>query len=216
MTQSSWNGWEVTWDRGAQVTVRSRPGGDVGYSFPAIVLGDTSDAVALFQPAGTVCKRRCGPRGGPTGRGLLTWGGSYEDVVFERSTIHLHVCGDPFWVIRAWNGIEYVGWYINLAAPWRRTAIGFDTVDQILDIVVADDLSGWRWKDEAELRWAIERGKLSAEEAGAVRKAGYEAITRMNSGTAPFIADWSGMVPDPRWPIPILPAGWDRADVSMP
>jgi hypothetical protein len=33
-----------------------------------------------------------------------------------------------------------------------------NVVFPILDIEVADDLSEWRWKDEAELTWAIDHG----------------------------------------------------------
>jgi hypothetical protein len=158
----------VIWDRGSQVVVRSRPSGGGGYTFPAIVVCDSAEAIALFQPAGTVCKRRRGPRGGPTGRNLLSWDGSYENVVFP-----------------------------------------------ILDIEVADDLSEWRWKDEAELTWAIDHGTLSTEEADAVRRDGLVAIERAKARTRPFGDDWPKLQPDAGWSIPVLPAAWDRADVSV-
>lgn len=32
----------------------------------------------------------------------------------------------------------------------RRTAIGFDTFDLLLDLVISPDLSQWTWKDEDE------------------------------------------------------------------
>jgi hypothetical protein len=118
-----------------------RRGDLIGYTFPTIVLRDELDVVALFQPAGTVCKRAGGPRGGPRGRHLSSWDGTHEDVVFERNTVHVHVAGDGFWLIREWDGAGYTGWYINLASPWRRTPIGFDTLDHKLDIEVTDDLS---------------------------------------------------------------------------
>src|SRR5437870_4494895 len=56
------------WGVGAQVVWRSRPGGQVGFVFAAIVLEDCPNVTALFQPAGAPCKRRCGDRGGPSGR----------------------------------------------------------------------------------------------------------------------------------------------------
>ena len=37
-----------------------------------------------------------------------------------------------------------------------RTLLGFDYTDLILDIVAFPDLSHWRWKDEHELRFAVE------------------------------------------------------------
>jgi hypothetical protein len=39
-------------------------------------------------------------------------------------------------------------WYVNFQRPMRRTAIGFDTFDLLLDLVIAPDLSRWDWKDE--------------------------------------------------------------------
>jgi uncharacterized protein DUF402 len=151
----------MTWRHGSHVVIRSCPGGEIGYCFPAIVLRDTPAIVALFQPAGTVCKTRGGPRGGPGGRHLLEWDGTHRDVEFTRSTVHVHVPGDSFWVIREWDGDACVGWYINLSAPWVRTQVGFDTEDHTLDIEVADDMSAWWWKDEDGLARMIEHQPYS-------------------------------------------------------
>jgi Protein of unknown function (DUF402) len=197
------------WERGRPVVVRSRPDGDVGYTFPAIVVKDAPELIALFQSAGTVCKQRGGERGGPRGRNLVSWDGTHNDVVFHGAAIHVHVPGDEFWVIRTWDGTGYVGWYINLASPWRRTQLGFDTDDRTLDIDVADDRSRWSWKDEDELAWRVEQGRLSAREADAIRRHGEDAVTRMYARTLPFVDDWSSLEPDPQWPLPVLPAGWD-------
>ena len=41
-------------------------------------------------------------------------------------------------------------WYVNLQEPFRRTAGGVDTADQLLDLVRTKD-GEWRWKDEDEL-----------------------------------------------------------------
>ena len=66
----------MPWERGAHVVVRSRPEGAVGYTFPAIVVCDTRELMALYQPSGSVCKRRNGERGGPNGRNMVSWDGS--------------------------------------------------------------------------------------------------------------------------------------------
>lgn len=57
------------------------PGRVIGYTLPAIVVADEDEAIVLFQPTGTVVKRRAGVRGGPRGPQLLAWGGGHEDVV---------------------------------------------------------------------------------------------------------------------------------------
>jgi hypothetical protein len=199
----------MSWPPGSQVVVRSRPDGDVGYCFPATVVADESARSVLFQPAGSVCMRRSGPRGGPQGRNLIDWDGSYRDVIVERSTVHMQLAGDPFWVIRGWEDGGIVGWYINLAAPWTRFALGFDTEDHMLDVVVADDRSSWSWKDEDELAWMVERGSYAPERADEIRRNGESAIDRLERREPPFDdATWSGIVIDPAGPIPVLPEDW--------
>lgn len=95
-----------------------------------------------------------------------------------------------------------------LEAPWRRTPIGFDTQDLVLDVTVAPDLSSWAWKDEDELAWSVEVGKLSAAEAEAIRGAGRRAIAALEARAWPFVPDWSAYRPDPHWPVPALPENW--------
>jgi hypothetical protein len=194
--------------------VRGRPEGKVGYTFPAIVVRDAPDLTVLFQPTGTTCKRVGGPRGGPKGRLLLSRDGTFVDVVFDGQTVHAHVPGDAFWVIRDWNGARYEGWYINLSAPWVRTPIGFDEEDHKLDIEVADDLSTWHWKDEDDLSWMIQRGVYSSEKGAAIRAAGMAAVARMEKRQPPFQEDWTDLEPDSSWTVPILPKGWDIIESS--
>ena len=189
--------------------VRGRPAGAVGYTFPAVVVQDSPELTVLFQPPGTICKAVGGPRGGPGGRYLLSRDGTFVDVVFDAQTVHAHVPGDAFWVIRNWDGTRYYGWYINLSTPWVRTPIGFDEEDHKLDIEVADDLSTWRWKEEDGLSWMIERGVYSPEKGEAIRAVGWAAVTRMEARQPPFHEDWFGLEPDSSWTAPILPEGWD-------
>jgi hypothetical protein len=142
-------------------------------------------------------------------RNLLDWDGSYRDVIVERSTVHVHLAGDPFWVIRGWEDGGIVGWYINLAAPWSRFPLGFDTEDHVLDVVVADDRSSWSWKDEDELVWMVGRGSYAKERAGEIRRNGEAAIDRLEGGEPPFDdATWSMLAIDREGPIPVLADGW--------
>ena len=199
----------MVWERGSSVAVRSRPDGVIGYCLPAIVVADTDRLVALFQPEGTVCKRRTGRRSGPRGRNLLAWDGSHEDIVTDYSSLHVWVPDDAYWVICGWDGAAFDGFYINLAEPWRRTAIGFDTADRILDIVVSPDRSSWEWKDEDELAWAVQASKVTTQQAAEVRRQGTEAVVRMQNGAPPF-HEWSDLQPDPGWSVPMLPTSWNQ------
>ena len=105
---------------------------------------------------------------------------------------------------------EFVGWYINLQEPLRRTAIGFDFMDQDLDIVVKPDLSEWVWKDKESFARAQELGIFSDQQAREIRAEGERVIERVRTQTFPFNGGWENWFPDPEWPIPCLPKGWDK------
>ena len=69
-----------------------------------------------------------------------------------------------------------VCWYINLQDPIRRTEIGFDTMDHMLDVVISPDMDSWEWKDEDELAAAEKAGIGSKEKAQAIRQEAERAI----------------------------------------
>jgi hypothetical protein len=206
------------WKPGDAVVWRSRPYGQVGYVMPARVVLDTPDVTVLFQAPGSICKRRAGARGGPRGRGLgaRDWDGTHEDRPWDgMPNLRLHQWGTSYAIIRSWDATRDAAhcWYINLEAPWRRTAIGFDTQDLVLDITVADDLSSWAWKDEDELAWSIGEGRFSEQEAAAIRAEGLRAVRALEQRSWPFCVDWSQWRPDLDWDIPVLPPNW--ADPSL-
>jgi len=201
------------WNTGDPVAWRSRPQGRIGYVIPLTVVVDTPTVTVLFQAPGSTCKRRAGQRGGPRGRGMLIdgWDGTHEDRLWSGPPNHrLYQWGTAHTIIRTWNTANAAaeGWYINLEAPWRRTSIGFDTHDLVLDITVADDLSSWAWKDEDELDWSVSIGTLSRADAAAIRAEGLRVIQAIERRAWPFQADWSVWRPDPQWPIPALPPNW--------
>jgi hypothetical protein len=105
-------------------------------------------------------------------------------------------------------------WYVNLeerAVRWDDgTVAGVDVIDQDLDVVVAPDHS-WQWKDEDEFaeRLAFPEHYWVRDEA-AVWTEGRRVIKIAEAGEFPFDGTWTDFVPDPSWPIPTLPAGWDR------
>jgi predicted RNA-binding protein associated with RNAse of E/G family len=127
----------------------------------------------------------------------------------------LHMWGTSHTIIRYWDFAfdRAEGWYVNLEAPWRRTRIGIDTQDFVLDITVAADLSSWSWKDEDELAWSVDAGLYSAEDAAAIRAEGDRSVAALKARAWPFCADWSEWRPNPAWAIPTLPADW--ADPSL-
>jgi hypothetical protein len=111
-------------------------------------------------------------------------------------------------------------WYVNLeehATRWQDGEVaGIDVVDQDLDVVVAPDRT-WQWKDEDEF---AERLTLPdhywVPDEEAVRAEGRRVIKQAEGGDFPFDGTWTDFVPDPEWPLPELPAGWDRPPATRP
>ena len=98
-------------------------------------------------------------------------------------------------------GWELDIWYVNFERPLRRTPLGVDTFDEKLDLIVRPDGS-YRWKDEDELDAAAVLGLLDAD---AVRAEAERVLREW-----PFPTGWEDWRPDPSWPLPQLPDGWER------
>lgn len=92
----------------------------------------------------------------------------------------------------------------------RRTPAGFDSMDHVLDVMVAPDCSRWQWKDEDELAYAVEHGWCTGEQAADVHAEGERAIAKMCAGETPCNDGWEHWQPDPGWDIPAFPRGWDE------
>lgn len=104
-------------------------------------------------------------------------------------------------------------WYVNTETPYVRWSdgdvSGLDTDDLELDVVVAPDRS-WRLKDADEAVAAYEAGQVSAAWAERARVEAETAIKVVEAGQWPYDGTWTDFRPDPAWPLPVLPAGWDR------
>lgn len=111
---------------------------------------------------------------------------------------------DPAW--------SFLGWYVNVQTALERTPIGFDYLDQELDAWIPGDGGNWRWKDEDELRRSVAAGIWSAADAERFVREAEAAIARVLDGDPPFDRDWRSWRPDPSWPPPELPPGWDLVD----
>jgi hypothetical protein len=100
-------------------------------------------------------------------------------------------------------------WYVNVQRPLDRFELGFDTLDQDLDIVVSEDRSSWTWKDEEDVARGVALGAYSEAEAAGFRDQAEHGLRRLVEQQSPFDRDWTSWRPDPAWPEPALPQGWD-------
>jgi hypothetical protein len=129
--------------------------------------------------------------------------------------------GDVLYLVQAGAGYLFTGWWdndhifggwkIDLVEPLRRTRIGFDYMDQLLDIMVSADRSTWRWKDEDEVEEAQARGIFTADQVSALYRRGEQALRIIQMNEPPFDSDWENWSPSPAWRVSFdLPQGWER------
>ena len=195
------------WASGDQIVIRDLLRGKVRAAVPVIVVQDTADLVATYLQVGTRYKRRTGPLWR-----IEDW--QLADQVWERNDVLSLVTPGAAHAVRAmWRDGDrsFNCWYINLQEAYRRTAIGFDTMDQELDIVVTADRSEWRWKDEELFSRSQAMGVYSPEEARAIRAEGERVLDSMHKAQPPFSSGWEDWRPPPEWPTPELPENWDAA-----
>lgn len=193
---------------------RGRPDEGVGYVIAGRALLDTPEVHAIVQPTGSQVARRVGRRGGPRGRSMLPggWDGTHQVSEWTGPTaVRLYPVGRPYAVLRWWDRQtrRYFGWYLNPERPWVRTSVGFDGADLILDVTVTDDCSAWALKDEDELDWSLEVGKISAAGHAAAHQAAATAIADLEARVWPFDeAAWPPLPDEFLEPVP-LAEGWD-------
>lgn len=193
---------------GDHIVLREVWRGRVWTARPAIVVEDSPDLVALHLAEGSIWKRAFDISGMPKHIPAGDW--ALGDETWTNDVLRLSIPEEPFSVlpIREGGG-ELRFWYLNIEAPLRRTPLGFDYMDQTLDIIVSPDRSNWRWKDEEELAEAVALGVYTVEEADGIRAAGEGALARFLAGGPPLNRNWERWQPPPDWSVPALPAGWD-------
>ena len=183
------------------VTRDGRP----GMTWAARVVVDRPDFVALYLPKETPHKRWAA---GPSGRQLT-------DSVWWARTLRLMFPGRAHSIWLTWRPDgEFVGFYANLEEPFRRTAIGFDTNDHTLDIVVTPDLQ-WSWKDEQLLADQEREGNYSAGLVEEIRREAGSVIAAIESRGAPFSDGWEHWRPESGWPIPRLAPNWNSEPAAL-
>ncbi|MGW3185062.1 DUF402 domain-containing protein [Kitasatospora sp. NPDC001119] len=97
-------------------------------------------------------------------------------------------------------------WYVNFERPYRRTAIGIDTLDLFLDLVITPDLSSYSWKDEDEYAQARRLGVVDEATHRQLDRARELALAQLRDRTGPFAPDPDAWTLPPEGPLPTLPA----------
>ena len=209
-------GEQVRWLRGDQILLRflrNQPGDLIA---PVTVVQDGDDHIALYLAVGTSLKGQAMRDGTKITRAMpfvereALIGGFADFTWSTNHVLMLHQSGgmNSIWLLWRDPGWEFAGYYGNIQAPLKRTYLGFDTADYLLDVSIDPDLS-WRWKDEDEWELAREHGLVDADLLDEVRREGERIITEVEGRAWPFDTGFETWRPDPAWPIPHLPANWD-------
>jgi hypothetical protein len=198
------------WKTGDAIVLRGVWHSKFWWACPATIVHDTPELIALFWRAGTPNRV---PATRPTPRDLLS---NEMELIphqwVDTDVLMLVTPGAVHSVNLMWEAgqAKVRCWYVDLLEPLRRTSIGFDSMDHLLDVVINADRSGWRWKDEDEFEQAVALGVYTKEEADAIRAEGEQVIARFQAGRSPFWDDWEKWTPPVRWEIPSLPDEWDQ------
>lgn len=198
-------------DPGQTAVVRQHRGGRFRAVTPTTVVADEPDRVLLYVPHGTTFLAPADAAGRVTRR-IAREAGVTPDRWRDHAALHIVPDGAPFAVMARWGRSwdDFTGYYVNVQEPLRRTAIGFDTMDQTLDLIVDPDLTTWSLKDHQELVDATRAGFFTADEAAAIEAIVDTAVELVADHRPPFDEEWAAWRPDPAWPAPELPAGWEE------
>ena len=193
---------------GEPALVRDVHDGHISAALPVIVVEDSPTRVVTWLRAGT-------PIMWLATMPLPAWADAGHPLVAKEWEVHdrlsIWLRGRSHTVSYFWQASDGAerGWYVDAVEPMVRSPLGWDACDQELDVVVLPDLSRWWWKDEAEFDERVARGFLSAPRAAELRAELVSVITDVEAHRGVFAEPWRSWRPDPSWPIPSLPDGWD-------
>jgi len=189
----------MPWIPGDVVALRDVWFGAVWRAVAGIVLEDTPSRTVFWAPAGTA-SAFAADEGGKEIRMPRT---DFHRAFRKTKRPMVVVCdkGAPWtlWLFFRRPGV-LAHWYVNFEAYLGRSAVAYDSIDHKLDLIVHTD-GRLVWKDEDELEQA---GRLGLVDVAAVRRDAAAAVA-----SPPWPTGWETYAPDPGWPAPELPEGWD-------
>jgi hypothetical protein len=172
---------------------------------PVYVVEDTSDQLVTYLPE----RADIGFVEGdwPTPDGKHPW--HHKTHWVGHGCLMVQRSGDPYAVWHFWTGPErdFACWYINLQADFVRTAIGYDTQDFELDIVVSPDGS-YVIKDLEVLDDRVAEGRFTSDLVARIREPGAQLIEELDVGRHWWDPGWARWAPPADWRDARLPADW--------
>lgn len=181
---------------------------------PVVVVSDDVDELVHWSPAGALgcfatsrffAGREHLPRDERQLVSLETRQWHYRGVPARGASLTFVPTGSWASVAATWypDG-RFAHWYVNFQLPAQRWEDGYETLDLVVDIVVAPDWS-WTWKDVSPFEAAITRGIFDSSIEDAVQIEAERIERSIAARSGPFSPRWLEWAPSADWAEPRLP-----------
>jgi uncharacterized protein DUF402 len=195
----------VTWSPGDTVVLRQVWQGRPLFAFPCVVVSDEPGLLVTYVPERAPFGALPGwPRPG----GVHPW--AHRTHWEGHGTLMVRRPGDRYSIWVFWRGEEreFGCWYVNLEQPYRRSAIGIDTLDHELDLW-SDDGVAWHLKDEEGLKECVAHGRFDEQEADRIRADAAAFRAEYERAGPWWDLEWADWQPPAELAPPPLPDGWE-------
>jgi hypothetical protein len=194
----------LSWSPGDTIVLRQVWRHRPLFAVPCVVVSDEPGLLVTYlsegAPFGSV-------PGWPRPDGIHPWAarGSWQG----HGALMLRRPGDRYSIWVFWHGEEreFACWYVNLEQPYRRSAIGIDSLDHELDLW-SEDGATWHLKDEEGVKECVAHGRFDEQEADRIW-ADAAAFQAEYARDGPWwdlaSAEWT---PSADLGTPSLPEGW--------
>ena len=198
------------WSSGDHVLLRQVWPGGIWAAIPATIVSDSSHLVSLYIAPGTTF---AGPDCSRNEHLHVAASGAWETkryVWTDQHHLWSSLPGEAASIWTIWSAPDWthVNWKVNPETPLKRTPLGFDTTDHVLDAVISPDLTSWQLKDEDELAAAVELGLFSGSEAEQVRLETRRIARDCVTSRRRQLQTWAAWRPPAGWNLPTLSSNW--------
>jgi predicted RNA-binding protein associated with RNAse of E/G family len=179
--------------RGERIVIREVLNDKVWTVRPVTVQEDSDTQVVTWLASGTLIEYPVGVEHGRTCISMWLSGqwDLYEKEFFPPGVLRIAPRDAPYEVFAPMVDGEVQRWYVNFQQPLRRTPLGFDTMDEILDLVVSLDCRSWERKDADEVELALDMGFLSEGDAQRIEDNCRAVEVSLARGVVPWDRSWA-------------------------
>lgn len=185
---------------GETIAIREVLDGKVWTVRPVRVVDDREEGLVSYLAPGTVIDYPVGVEHGEVCFSMWRSGAWELEKKAFRPPGMLRIAqeGRPYEVfgfLAEGGGIS--SWYVNFQRPFERTATGYDTMDETLDLLVAADFSTWTRRDEDELELAVAMGVYRPTDVERITATCASVEDALRRGSVPWDTHWADWTPPP-------------------